>query len=220
MYPGGPLGPFQSTQIIKQADVVMMLYLMRDLYSTDIKKANWDYYEARTAHDSSLSAMAYSLVAADIGMTDWAYKYFIHTSHIDLASYGPHWNLGIHAAGLGGAWLALIHGFCQFEQRVEGAYREMLTLANEAYPDEPLDMGDRAWQMSGLWLREWPRLPSHWKEIRFTCVHHGQVVGVAVRADGVRLEHKGSLPRYSSERDCRVRTRYRSRPRTWFLRGT
>lgn len=102
LHPGGPLGPYQETQNIKQADVVMLLYLLRDRYDTETKLANWRYYEPRTAHDSSLSPMAYSLVAADVGMVEWAYKYFLYTAHIDLASYGPHWNLGIHAASLGG----------------------------------------------------------------------------------------------------------------------
>lgn len=91
LHPGGLLGPYQETQNIKQADVVMLLYLLRDCYDTETKLANWRYYEPCTAHDSSLSPMAYSLVAADVGMVDWAYKYFLYTAHIDLASYGPHW---------------------------------------------------------------------------------------------------------------------------------
>ncbi|HEY3266785.1 MAG TPA: glycosyl hydrolase family 65 protein [Armatimonadota bacterium] len=160
LHPGGPLGPFQSTQVIKQADVVMMLYLLRDQYSPSLKRSNWQYYETRTAHDSSLSPMAYSLVAADVGLTDYAYRYFIQTAHIDLASYGPHWNLGIHAAGLGGAWMALIHGFCQIS-RAEDA----------------------------LVFRAFPDLPAQWSRVSFQYMHVGKRVQVAVTHDAVALRH-------------------------------
>ena len=51
LHPGGPLGPYQTTQSIKQADVILLLYLLRDQYSTAVKEANWHYYEPRTAHD-------------------------------------------------------------------------------------------------------------------------------------------------------------------------
>lgn len=162
LHPGGPLGPYQETQNIKQADVVMLLYLLRDRYDTETKLANWRYYEPRTAHDSSLSPMAYSLVAADVGMVDWAYKYFLYTAHIDLASYGPHWNLGIHAASLGGAWQAVVNGFCQLE----------LTLDGIRFPKSPV-------------------IPAHWKRVEFRVVWHGQLVQVCVSGDSISLTALG-----------------------------
>jgi kojibiose phosphorylase len=158
--PGGPLGPFQSTQNIKQADVVMMLYLLRHAFSTDVKRANWDYYNARTSHDSSLSKMAYSLVAADVGMTEPAYRNFIDTSHIDLTADGPHWNHGVHTAALGGAWLALMHGFCRFEH------------------DE-----------NGLRFRDWPLLPEQWNRVAFRTKWHGQVVEVVIEGRRITMNH-------------------------------
>ncbi len=164
LHPGGPLGPYQETQNIKQADVVMLLYLLRDRYDSETKLANWRYYEPRTAHDSSLSPMAYSLVAADVGLVDWAYKYFLYTSYIDLASYGPHWNLGIHAASLGGAWQAVVNGFCQ------------------------LDLTAR-----GIRFLKSPVLPPHWREVRFRVVWHGQPVQVTVRGDSVELVALGDV---------------------------
>ena len=87
-YLGGRFGLCSKTQIIKQADVVMLLYLMRDRYSQEVKRANWRYYEPRTEHGSSLSPMAYSLVAADIGMMEWSYKFFMHTAFMDLEAKG------------------------------------------------------------------------------------------------------------------------------------
>jgi nigerose phosphorylase len=142
---GGHLGPFQETQNIKQADVVMLLYVLRDRFDAETKRRNWQYYEPRTAHDSSLSPMAYSLVAADIGMMEWAHKYFLHTSHIDLRSYGPHWNLGIHAASLGGAWLAIAHGFCRVRLGLDG-----------------------------LHLSDWPQLPKQWQRVVMKLTWHGR----------------------------------------------
>jgi len=162
LHPGGPLGPFQETQNVKQADVIMLLYLMRDRYDTETKRANWDYYEKRTAHDSSLSPMAYSLVAADVGMADWAYKYYIYTSHIDLESYGPHWNLGIHAASLGGAWLDIVHGFCQLALRLDGVH-----------------------------ILNRPTLPAHWKGVEFRLTWHGQPLTYSTDGQTVVLRSRG-----------------------------
>jgi trehalose/maltose hydrolase-like predicted phosphorylase len=162
LHKGGPGGPFQETQNIKQADVIMLLYLMRDRYDEWTKKANWEYYEPRTAHDSSLSPMAYSLVAADVGMVDWAYKYFIYTAHIDLEASGPHWNMGIHAASLGGAWLAVVHGFC----------RLILTA-------------------DGPCLLSWPLLPSGWKQVKIPFVWHGVPLTLSVTPGKIVLESSG-----------------------------
>ena len=60
-YLGAGQGLAVPTKVIKQADVVMMLNLFKDRYSTETKKANWEYYEPRTEHGSSLSACAYAM---------------------------------------------------------------------------------------------------------------------------------------------------------------
>jgi len=115
-YLGAGQGLAVPTKIIKQADVVMMLNLFKDRYSTEIKKANWEYYEPRTEHGSSLSACAYAMVAADIGKLDWAYGYFLKTAKIDLeARYkvfvGTIFIGGSHPAANGGAWMTAVFGF-------------------------------------------------------------------------------------------------------------
>lgn len=116
-YLGTSQGVAAHTQIIKQADVVMMLNLFKEHFSERIKRANWEYYEPRTEHGSSLSACAYAMVAADIGKTDWAYRYFLKTAKLDLeANYkvyvGTTFMGGSHPAANGGAWMSLIFGFC------------------------------------------------------------------------------------------------------------
>ncbi len=165
LHPGGPAGPFQETQNTKQADAIMLLYLLRDRYDQDTKLKNWQYYEPRTSHDSSLSPMAYSLVAADVEMLQWAYKYYIYTSHIDLESYGPHWNLGVHAASLGGAWLAIVHGFCR------------------------LSLG-----LEGVKLSHWPALPDGWKSVTVPFVWHGVPMKLKTDGKTTTLTNEGEKP--------------------------
>ena len=115
-YLGAGQGLAVPTKVIKQADVVMMLNLFKDRYSKEIKKANWEYYEPRTEHGSSLSACAYAMVAADIGKLDWAYNYFLKTANIDIeAKYkvyvGTIFMGGSHPAANGGAWMTAVFGF-------------------------------------------------------------------------------------------------------------
>jgi nigerose phosphorylase len=115
-YLGAGQGLAVPTKIIKQADVVMMLNLFRTGYSAKVKKANWEYYEPRTEHGSSLSACAYAMVASEFGNLDFAYNYFLKTAKIDLeAKYkvyvGSVFMGGSHPAANGGAWMTAILGF-------------------------------------------------------------------------------------------------------------
>lgn len=115
-YLGGTSGLATTTQIIKQADIVLLLNQFKDEYSHDIKKANWEYYEPRTEHGSSLSSCVYAMLAAHLGKIDWAYKYFMKTATIDLTGeykqyVGTLFVGGTHLAANGGAWLAALFGF-------------------------------------------------------------------------------------------------------------
>ncbi|MDB6169304.1 MAG: Nigerose phosphorylase [Verrucomicrobia bacterium] len=115
-YLGAAQGLAVATKIIKQADVVAMLNLLRSRFSAKIKKANWDYYEPRTEHGSSLSACAYAMVAIEFGHLDFAYNYFLQTAKIDLeAKYkvyvGTVFMGGSHPAANGGAWMTAVLGF-------------------------------------------------------------------------------------------------------------
>ena len=116
-YLGGGEGLAVWTQILKQADVVLALSTFADRYSTQVKRDNWKYYEPRTEHGSSLSACSYAIVAAEIGELDFAYKYFMKTATIDITGkskqyVGDLFIGGTHPAANGGAWLAVIKGFC------------------------------------------------------------------------------------------------------------
>jgi nigerose phosphorylase len=115
-YWGGGHGVASNTKIIKQADVVLMLYLFRNEYSDEVKKANWAYYETRTEHGSSLSPCIYSLLSCEIGNQEWAYPFFVKTANVDLTGEskqfaGSIYIGGTHPAANGGAWMAAILGF-------------------------------------------------------------------------------------------------------------
>ena len=115
-YLGSPTGLAVHTQILKQADVVLLLSLLGDQFSSEIKEKNWKYYEPRTEHGSSLSTCIYALLAAQIGMTDWAYKYLMRAGRIDLDGdyklyLGDLYIGGTHPAANGGTWMVTVQGF-------------------------------------------------------------------------------------------------------------
>lgn len=98
-------------QILKQADVVMLLYLFPNLFEEDVVKKNLHYYEKHTIHDSSLSKAIHAIVAARCGEKENAYRLFQEACLIDLGPNPKSSDEGIHAASLGANWLATIFGF-------------------------------------------------------------------------------------------------------------
>ena len=99
------------SQVLKQADVVMLLMLWPHAFPKTLRRACWDYYEPRTTHDSSLSASVHAIVAADLGLATSAYDYFRLTAATDLADPMDNVADGLHAAALGGTWQAVVRGF-------------------------------------------------------------------------------------------------------------
>lgn len=123
-YLGGQ-GLAGDTMIIKQADVIAMLHLFKEKYSKDVMKANWDYYEPRTEHGSSLSASMYALIACLTDNPDYAYPLFMKSATIDLTGESKHYAGdvyigGTHPAASGGAYMTMIHGFagCTFSDNI------------------------------------------------------------------------------------------------------
>lgn len=98
-------------QVSKQADIMMLFFLLEDKFSHDVKRANWNYYEPRTLHDSSLSLSTHCVLACDMGDYDMAYELFKRASRIDLGPNMNSSNDGIHAASLGGIWQSTVYGF-------------------------------------------------------------------------------------------------------------
>ncbi|AZR74457.1 trehalase [Anoxybacter fermentans] len=101
----------KESQVLKQADVVMLLYLLGNQFTQKEKKVNYEFYEPKTLHDSSLSPSIHAILAADIGDIKQAYKYFERASRIDLGENPKSSDAGLHAASLGGIWQAVVNGF-------------------------------------------------------------------------------------------------------------
>ena len=161
-YFGGGNGLATTTQILKQADVVLMIYLFSEQYSHETKLINWEYYEPRTEHGSSLSACSYSLIAAQLGKVDWAYKYFMKTATIDLEGKGKQYvgTLyigGTHPAGNGGAWMSAVFGLCGIRCN-----------------DDTISIN--------------PHLPAHWEKVTIPFMLHGQKLKITLTHENIKVE--------------------------------
>ncbi|PRY24709.1 glycoside hydrolase family 65 protein [Pseudosporangium ferrugineum] len=98
-------------QVVKQADVVLAMMLRGDAFSAEEKRRNFAYYEARTVRDSSLSAPAQAVLAAETDHLELAYDYAAEAALLDLRSGGEASGDGLHIAACAGAWIALVQGF-------------------------------------------------------------------------------------------------------------
>jgi trehalose/maltose hydrolase-like predicted phosphorylase len=133
-----------GSKVIKQADVVMAIHLLWDAFSPAVRAANFAYYEPRTAHGSSLSPPIHAAVAARLGETDCALRYFRETAAIDLADNMGNAAGGVHLAAQGGLWQALVLGFAGLEEARAGA---------PAFG---------------------PRMPRGWRRVRFRLARRGR----------------------------------------------
>ncbi|GHV35900.1 putative glycosyl hydrolase YcjT [Clostridia bacterium] len=151
-YWGGTGGVAGDTQVIKQSDVVTMLEMFHGDYDAEILRKNWEFYNPRTEHGSSLSACMYALLACRFGEPDLAYPLFMKSAAAEIRGGGKQWAGlvyigGTHPAAAGGAWKTLVYGFAGLE----------------------LENGVP---------RVSPRLPAGWKRVKFNVVVRGVVYGV------------------------------------------
>lgn len=98
-------------QVLKQADVVLALFLQGNQFTAKEKKANFEYYDPITTGDSTLSGVVQSVIAAEVGYQDMAMQYFLTGLYVDLADLHSNARDGVHIASTGGVWNALIYGF-------------------------------------------------------------------------------------------------------------
>ncbi|MBO7403111.1 MAG: glycoside hydrolase family 65 protein [Lachnospiraceae bacterium] len=119
-YWGGAYGVASDTRVIKQADVATALALFHDSYEKSVLNANYDFYEPRTEHGSSLSACMYALLACYCGRADEAYPFFLKSASADIKGGGKQWAGlvyigGTHPASEGGAYMNVLRGFAGIE---------------------------------------------------------------------------------------------------------
>jgi len=98
-------------QVVKQADLVLALYLRSDEFTAEEKQRDFDYYEPLTVRDSSLSACCQAVIAAETGCTQLAYDYLAEAALMDIDDLERNTADGLHLASLAGAWVALVAGF-------------------------------------------------------------------------------------------------------------
>jgi len=104
-------------QAVKQADVVLAMFLLGHLFTAEQKKRNWDYYDPITTGDSSLSVSIQSIVAFEIGYAEKAREYARYAALVDLADIGGNVKGGAHIASIGGTWMAIVYGYAGLRDR-------------------------------------------------------------------------------------------------------
>ena len=105
-----PLNIYRK-RVIKQADVILAMFLLGDVFSPEKKKRNFDFYDPLTTGDSSLSSCVEAIIAAQIGDIDKAIRYGMAALLMDLADVGGNVKDGCHIASMGGTWMMLTYGF-------------------------------------------------------------------------------------------------------------
>jgi alpha,alpha-trehalose phosphorylase len=98
-------------QVLKQADVVMAMFLLGDEFTLEQKRRNFEYYDPLTTGDSSLSASIQSIVASEIGDEESACRYLDFALLMDLADVAGNMSSGVHIASAAGGWMGLVFGF-------------------------------------------------------------------------------------------------------------
>lgn len=99
------------SNFIKQADTLQGFYFFENDFNHAQLKANFDFYEPRTVHESSLSPCVHAILAAKLGYADKAYEMYLRTSRLDLDDYNDEAYQGLHITSMAGTWMAVVEGF-------------------------------------------------------------------------------------------------------------
>ena len=97
--------------MIKQPDVLNHMFFFSNDFTAEEKKANYEFYEARTIHESSLSPSLHSILALELGMAEQAYQFFTYATRLDLDNYNRNTEQGHHATSAAGVWANLVCGY-------------------------------------------------------------------------------------------------------------
>jgi maltose phosphorylase len=97
--------------MVKQPDVLNLMYFFSQDYSLEEKRANYEYYETRTIHESSLSPSLHAILAAELGKLEEAYTFFSYGARMDLDNYNRNTDQGLHVTSAAGVWASMVFGF-------------------------------------------------------------------------------------------------------------
>ena len=171
-------------QVLKQADVVLALFLQGNQFTMEEKLADFDYYDPLTTSDSTLSNVVQSIIAAEIGYQNLALDYFLHTLYVDLANLHNNTADGVHVASSGGVWSGLVSGF--------GGMRDH---------DGELTFDPR---LPPSWPKLRYRLIWHGTRMLITLTQSTMTVSVISGTDPVRFSVRGASYEVAPDRDVLV----------------
>lgn len=97
--------------MIKQPDFLLLPFFYSQDYTLKSKGINYEYYESRCIHESSLSPSIHSILAAELGKLEEAYTFFLYTARLDLDNYNRNTEQGLHITAMSGTWLGMVNGF-------------------------------------------------------------------------------------------------------------
>ncbi len=146
-----------ETCILKQADVVMLMFLLEHDFDQETQKTNYEYYEQRTLHRSSLSPSIHCMMGLRVGHEQHAYEYLERSAYVDLYNNQGNTREGIHAASTGGTWQSVVLG-----------YGGMSVDSNHVLTFEP-------------------RIPQHWEGIEFSIVWERVPLSIKITHENVRV---------------------------------
>ncbi len=164
----------RHTQVVKQADVLMLAHMLPVAVGGDAALANYRHYEPRTCHGSSLSPAIHAAVAARVGEIDDAATYFRAAAGLDLRDDMGNAAKGVHIATMGGLWQAAVFGFGGVRPE-SGAVRPE---SGGVRPDDGF-------------VRIDPRLPPSWEKLAFPVRWRGTRIDVEVTVDTLRIHLDG-----------------------------
>lgn len=144
--------------ILKQADVVMLMFLMEYEYDMETQRVNYEYYEKRTLHRSSLSPSIHCMMGLRVGDDQRAYAYLERSAYVDIRNNQGNTREGIHAASAGGTWQCVTLGYCGMSVN-----------------------GDRQLVFT-------PQLPKQWQQVAYRIMWEGEPLSITVTPGDVRIE--------------------------------
>ena len=146
-----------ETCILKQADVVMLMFLLEHDFDKETQKMNYEYYEKRTLHRSSLSPSIHCMVGLRVGEEKYAYDYLQRSAYVDLYDNQGNTREGIHAASAGGTWQSVTLGYGGMSVDNEGI------------------------------LEFNPRLPKEWDRIEFSIIWENNPIKVKISHENIQV---------------------------------
>jgi maltose phosphorylase len=97
--------------MIKQPDVLMMMLLHNRAFTKEQLLKNYEYYEPRCIHESSLSPSVHSILAVQLKKHEEGYRFFSFATRMDLDNYNRNTSEGLHTTSIAAAWMNIVYGF-------------------------------------------------------------------------------------------------------------